>query len=182
MNGLAAAPKDMGDIIRLYAQIALLRRGPQDVPASALLCALTVLAYVLVNAAAGAVLPSDDHVWGPLLADVLFTAAWYVVLLRVSGRPERTLQLLSALFGIETLLSPPQVAAEWLMRRFGEGSVGQLAATALGLLLLAWLIAASTHVVKAALEWSGAASAALVILEILAGWMAVAARFPPVKG
>jgi hypothetical protein len=33
--------------------------------------------------------------------------------------------------------------------------------------LLVWLIAANGHVVKAALEWSGPASVALVILQVL---------------
>jgi hypothetical protein len=36
----------MRELVKLYTQIALLRRGPQDLPASALLLAFTILAYL----------------------------------------------------------------------------------------------------------------------------------------
>lgn len=182
MRGRTPAPKGMGDIFRLYLGITLLRRGPQDVPASTLLLALTIAAYLLVNAVASGVLPPDDHWWGPLLADAVFMAAWYAALLKLLGRPERTLQTLTAVFGFQAVLSPLLIASEWLMRRYGEGSGWQLPVTAIGLLLLAWLIAVNSHVVKAALEWSGAASVGLVILQMLASWVLVAAMFPPAKG
>src|SRR5947208_10482244 len=45
----APASEDMKELIQLFAQIALLRRGPQDLPASTLLLALTVSAYLGVN-------------------------------------------------------------------------------------------------------------------------------------
>jgi hypothetical protein len=53
--------------------------------------------------------------------------------------------------------------------------------TCAGLLLFVWLIAANSHVVKAALEWSATSSVALVILQTLVGWMLLFALFPPVK-
>jgi len=43
------------------------------------------------------------------------------------------------------------------------------------------LIAANSHVVKAALEWSATSSVALVILQTLAGWLLQLALLPPVK-
>ncbi|MBV8910564.1 MAG: hypothetical protein JOZ89_07375, partial [Gammaproteobacteria bacterium] len=49
------------------------------------------------------------------------------------------------------------------------------------LLLLAWLIAATNHVVKAALEWPGAASVVLVILQMIGAWLLVFALFPPAR-
>jgi hypothetical protein len=49
------------------------------------------------------------------------------------------------------------------------------------LLLFAWVIAANSHIVKAALDWSATSSVALVILQTLAGWLLLSALFPPVK-
>jgi hypothetical protein len=169
----------MKDIVRLFAQIALLRRGPQDLPASELLLALTVLGYFCVNFVLSSVLPPDAHWRGPLLVDTVFTLLWYVGLLKLLGRPERILQTTTAVFGFQAVLSPLLIASEWLMRRVGED--WQVPVTCVGLLLLAWLIAANSHVVKAALEWSGSASVALVILQMLAGWLVVSAMFSPVK-
>jgi hypothetical protein len=171
----------MTDLIRLFTQIALLRRGPQDVPASPLLLALTVCGYLGVNLLVGALLPPDTYWWQELLIDTLFTLVWYFVLLRLLGRPERTLQTATAVFGFQAVLSPLLISAEWLVRRFSEDSSWQVPITCAGLLLFVWLIAANSHVVKAALEWSATSSVALVILQTLVGWLLLFALFPPVK-
>jgi hypothetical protein len=168
----------MKDIIRLFTQIALLRRGPQDLPASMLLLVLAVVGYLCVNFVLSSALPPYEHWQGPLLVDALFTLVWYVALLRLLGRPERMLQTVSAVFGLQAVLSPLLIASAWLMRRVGEDATWQLPVTCAGLLLLAWLIAANTHVVKAALEWPGAASVVLVILQMIAAWVLVFALFP----
>jgi hypothetical protein len=177
----------MRDLIRLYTQIALLRRGPQDLPASPLLLVLTVLAYLLVSLLVSVVLPPVKEElpisrWLlSLLIGTAFTLGWYAALLRLVGRPERTLQTTSAVFGLQALLAPPSIAFEWLMQRYIEDTTWQVPITCVGLLLLAWLIAANSHIVRAALEWSAMASVALVILQILAGWLLLLAVFSPVK-
>ncbi|HTC14261.1 MAG TPA: hypothetical protein VK695_00515 [Steroidobacteraceae bacterium] len=176
----------MRELVRLFTQIAVLRKGPQDVPVSALLLALTLLGYLAVNFLITSALPvdrhwPDEHWQGPLLVDSLFILLWYVVLLRLVKRPERTLQTVTAVFGVQAVLSPLLIGTEWLLRRYGEDATWNAPVTFLGLLLLAWLIAAYSHVVKAALEWSGSASVALVILQMLASWLVLFAVFPPGK-
>lgn len=167
----------MKELIQLFTQIALLRRGPQDVPASMLLLVLTVIGYTLVNIVVLSVLPSED-VWGPRLAlDVLFTLAWYVVLLKLVGRPERILQTTTAVFGFQAVLSPPLELSDWLLRRFGDDSTWQLPASLIFLVIVVWVIAANSHVVQAALEWSGFASVGVVILEIITGSLVQLALF-----
>ncbi len=158
----------MTELIRLFSQIAVLRRGPQDVPASALLLAATVAAYFAINFIVNAVLPQLDGPWVPrLLLDIAFTLAWYYLLLRILGRPERSLQTTTAIFGFQAVLAPVLVVAEWLALRYQHDDVWQVPFSLLALVLLVWLIAANSHVVKAALEWSSPASVALVILQIL---------------
>ena len=171
----------MSEFVRLYTQIALLRRGPQDLPASGLLLVLTVIAYLAVNFIVSSVLPPDRHWREALAVDTLFTLVWYVLLLQLVGRPERTLQTTTAVFGLQTVLTPLEIGCEWLMRRFGEDTAWQVPITCAGLLLLVWLIAANSHVVKAALEWSATSSVALVILQTLVGWLLQLALLPPVK-
>ena len=172
----------MRDLIRLFTQIALLRRGPQDVPASALLLGLTIFGYLCVNALVSSALPPVKGWPAQLMVDTLFTLLWYIALLKLAGRPERTLQTATAVFGFQAVLSPLLVASEWLMRRFGENAAWQLPIATAGLLLIVWLIAANSHVVKAALEWSSSASVALVILQIFAGQLLLLAVFPPANG
>jgi len=179
--GPVLPPKAMKDLIRLFTQIALLRRGPQDIPASMLLLVLTLVGYLGVNLLVSSALPPDEHWQGPLLVDTLFTLVWYVALLRLLGRPERMLQTVTALFGLQAVLSPLLIASSWLMRRVGDDATWQLPVTCVGLLLLAWLIAANSLVVKTALEWPGPASVALVILQLICAWLVVFALFPPLK-
>jgi len=169
----------MSQLLRLFVQLVLLRRGPQDLPASELLLALTLLAYLAVNMLLAILLTADESWEGPLLVSTLFTLLWYLGLLRVVRRPERTLQTVTAVFGFQTLLSPLVVGTEWLLRRLENDVVWYVPISCLGLLLLAWVIAANSHIIKSALEWTGSASVALVILQMLAGLAVLFAVFPP---
>jgi hypothetical protein len=171
----------MTELIRLFTQIALLRRGPQDLPASMLLLVLVVAGYLSVNFLVSSALPPDDHWQGPLLVDTLFTLAWYVALLKLLGRSERILQTATAVFGLQGLLSPLLIASDWLMVRFGEDALWQVPVACAGLLLIVWLVAANSQIVKAALEWSSPASVVLVVLQIFTGRVLLFALFPPVK-
>ena len=159
----------MTDLARLYAQIALLRRGPQDVPASMLLLVLTVIAYFCINAAVTLLLPALEEPWMPMLAvDVLFTLAWYSVLLRLLRKPERFLQTTTAVFGFRAVMSPFLIVSAWLLRRLiSEEAVWQFPLALLYVAIVVWMIAANSQILKAALEWTAGACIALVILETL---------------
>ena len=169
----------MRELIRLFWQIALLRRGPQDVPASMLLLVLTVIGYLCVNVVFSSLLPPDSHWPGLLLIDSLFMLAWYTALLRLLGRPERILQTTTAVFGFQAVMAPLLIGSGWLLGRFGSDSTWQVPITCAWLLLIVWLVAANSHIVRAALEWSSASSVALVILQTLAGGLLQLALFPP---
>jgi len=182
----------MKELIGLFTQIALLRRGPQDLPASMLLLVLTIGGYLCVNLLIGLALPplqphaaaggapAVDSRWlAQLLIDTAFTVVWYVALLRIARRPERTLQTTTAVFGFQAVLAPLTNAFEWAMRRFGEDATWKLPVFCAWLLMVAWLIAANSHIVKAALEWSNTASVVLVILQMLAGGLLLLAVFVP---
>jgi hypothetical protein len=177
----ARVPKDMQELIRLFVEIALLRRGPQDVPSSALLLVLTVLGYLAVTLVLSAVLIPVRGWVAQLLVATLFTLVWYGVLLRVVRRPERTLQTTTAVFGFQAVLAPLSVGFEWLVRRYINDATWQAPVTCAGLLWLAWLIAANSHIVKSALEWSGTASVALVILQMVFCGLLLLTLFPPIQ-
>lgn len=168
----------MTELIRLFAQIALLRRGPQDLPASGLLLALAVAAYFAVNCLVANLVPPASGWPAHLAVDIAFTLAWYYGLLRVAGRPERTLQTSSAVFGYQAVLTPLLLVSEWLMRRFAQDTTWQLPVALLWLILVVWVVAANSHIVKAALEWSIGASVGLVILQIIAGQLLLYIIFP----
>src|SRR6516162_2136139 len=142
-------PKAMRDLLRLYGRIALMRSGPQEVPASTFLLVVTAMAYLLARSCANWVLPTFEGPWLAAFAfDILFTLCWYALLMRVVRKPERFVQTATAVFGFRAIV--------WQLPLWG-----------LYLALFVWLIAASSHVLKSALEWSVPACVGLVILEIL---------------
>jgi len=168
----------MKELIQLFTQIALLRRGPQDLPASLLLLVMSIIGYFGVNFLVSYLMPPIRGWLAHLVVDVVFTLVWYVVLLRLAGRSERTLQTTTAVFGFQAVLSPLLIISDWLMMRFAQDATWQLPVAIIWLTLVIWVIAANSHVVKAALEWSRSASVGLVILQILAGQFLLTALFP----
>jgi hypothetical protein len=170
----------MKELIQAFIQIALLRRGPQDLPASGLLLALTMIAYFGVCFVVMSLMPPlqgwEEH---PAI-DILFWLIWYFVLLQLAGRSERILQTTTAVIGFQAVLAAPMVMSDWLMLRFARDETWQLPVALMWLMLFIWMIAANSHVVKAAFEWSSFASVALVILQIFASQLVMIALFAPI--
>ena len=91
--------------LRICLDIVLWRRGPQDLPASRLLLAIAVAAYVAVSAVQLALLGETAATWFFFLViDPLLLAGWMWLVLRLHGRPERFLQTASAVFGTGAVL------------------------------------------------------------------------------
>jgi hypothetical protein len=168
----------MIELLRLFTDIALMRRSPEDLPASPRLLLLTIVGFFGVQLAVGTVLPPVAGHWvSNLILEVVFTFFWYAALLYAVRKPERFLQTSTAVFGYQIVLSPVLIAALWLQRRFDQDSIGAFGVTLISLTLIIWVIAANSHIVKAALEWTLAPSVALVILQNLAGELLVLTFF-----
>ncbi len=91
--------------LRIFLDIVLWRRGPQDLPVSGLLLWVTVAAYVAVSAVQLALLGETVATWlFFVVVDPLLLAAWVWLVLRLYGRRERYLQTASAVFGTGALL------------------------------------------------------------------------------
>jgi hypothetical protein len=171
----------MRELIKLFAQLALLRRGPQDLPASTLLLVVTILAYLGVNSLVSLQFPPARN-WPPqLLLDAAFMLIWYVLLLRLARHPERTLQTATAVFGYQIVLAPLLVTLQWLVQRLHGNSAWETPLEFAGLVLLIWLVAANSRIVSAALEWPMAASVSLVVLQTVVGELLQLAIFIPSK-
>jgi hypothetical protein len=168
----------MKELIQAFAQIALLRRGPQDLPASRLLLAVTMIAYLGVCLLVINLMPPQQGWEEHPGVEILFWLVWYFILLRLSGRSERILQTTTAVIGFQTILAAPILISDWLFLRFLKDETWQLPVALMWLMLFIWMVAANSHVVKAAFEWSSFASVALVILQLYAGQLLVTALFP----
>jgi len=158
------------ELARLFAQLAMMRKSPEEVPASSVLLALTISVYFGAQWVVGTLLPPMKGPWmNRLLLDVAFTFVWYALLMYLVKKPERFLQTSTAVYGFQILLLPPSIAIAGLQQALDKESVWQYPLSWLTLALFIWIVAANSHIVKAALEWSMAPSVALVILQTLVG-------------
>lgn len=176
-------PAGVTQVARLYTDIALLRRGPEDVPVSAVLLAITVLVYMLASLALSSLMPVVETNRVALIAlDSFLGIAWYWVVLRLAGRPERFLQTTTAIFGYQTVLAPAFVSGTWLFLQYMKDPVWQLPVSLLLLALAIWTLAVNGRILKAATGWPQFVCVALVVLQALLSRVIELGLFPESAG
>ncbi|MGD9598865.1 MAG: hypothetical protein AB7G76_08825 [Steroidobacteraceae bacterium] len=170
----------MLSLLRLFTDMALLRRGPEELPASAFLLLGTVAANFLVNFLVSTLLPPIPGPWHlHLVVDILFTLVWYVVLMRLFSRPERFLQTTTAVFGYQTVLAPVWIATAWLAGRFQDDDAWLVPIAVVGLGMLAWVLAANGRILRSALGQPMPVCVSLALLQTVAGQLVLLGLFPP---
>lgn len=150
-------------MIRLFFDIAMHRKGPQDVPAERGVFVFALAAYLV---AGGAVLwPSASgarEMFGQLMLDLVVLVVVSAALLAFTGHAARLGQTLAALFGTGALLSAAALPFVWVLASIlGDGAAipetiptaAALSSIALFGLLLASLLVTG-HILRHALEWS----------------------------
>jgi hypothetical protein len=141
----------MRALFDLFFDICLLRRGPQDIPASSTLLWLCVLAYLVSGYAAllagvGAAYPLHSLLLA--LADLGLLVAMSYIVLRTLGHSARLAQTLTALTGCGTLLQLIALPLGLWFDRAHANHSGADAPLLLWLLLLFWSITISAHILR----------------------------------
>lgn len=114
----------MSQLFRIFIDIALWRRGPQDLPASKTLAWLVVLIYALVNAVQ---IELSDNGWNfrsaalLVVLDLSLQAAWLWGLLTFFAKRARFLQSITAFLGVSALISVLDVVISLIMQKLGFG-------------------------------------------------------------
>lgn len=169
----------MIQLLNLFFEICLFRRGPQDVPASAVLLRLSVLLYL----AAGVILLAVDGspLWqsaAKALLDFGLLAGMTWVVLRWRGHQGRFAQTLTALAGTGALLALVALpVVYWLHAGAAAGQVDALAALAWFAILI-WSLAVIGHILRHALEVALAAAILLAVAYLAVSVVVVGLLFP----
>lgn len=156
----------MLQVANLFLDIALLRRNPQDLPASPLLLRLSLLAVVVSYVLAlGSRYPLLESL-ARALVDVAFLGVFVYALLVWSRHRARFNQSFTALCGTGTILN----LVSWpVFGLLGDGRGGDGFA-ALGLLLMVaiviWGVAVTAHIFRQTLDrdWSQAVAVSLLYM------------------
>jgi hypothetical protein len=159
----------MASILKLYLDIALLRRGPEDLPASKSVLYWTLAAFVALNALLTVAFRPGVENWLPqLLVSVGFTLLWYRVLLAVFGRAERYLQTMTAVLGFGCIITPVILPAAGAMAPYMEVKQPGQSMPLIVLLLIplfVYLIYVSARILRAAIERPMFQCVMLVLLQ-----------------
>lgn len=106
----------MLQLLQAFLDIALWRKGPQDLPASWLLTALSLIGYVALYCAQIPLVDIDPRTgFGIVAVDVAMLGVWLWGLLALVGRPERLKQTLTAWLGVGILFGALDVLVLLLM-------------------------------------------------------------------
>lgn len=101
----------MKQLLRIFFDIAILRRGPQDLPASHTLVWLVSAAYLMVSAVQSMMRGWDASTTLVLLVlDIGMQAVWLWALLVFFAKRSRFLQTFSAFMGVNALLTVMDIA------------------------------------------------------------------------
>jgi hypothetical protein len=156
----------MTSILKLYLDIALLRRGPEDVPSSQRLMTLTLLAFIVLNAALTAIFrPQSDSWMLQLLVSAAFTLLWYALVLLLYKRPERWLQTVTAVLGFGCVATPIIVPAAGLVAPYADKPDQAMPWMLLLLPIAIYLIYVNARILRAAVERPMVQCVMLVLLQ-----------------
>lgn len=158
----------MQQLLSAFLDIIMLRKGPQDLPASQFLMVSALLCY----GASGLALfltqiPSVAGALSELSVVLAMEAGFFVALLALQGRSSRTVQTLTALWGTGTFLTLAGLPLHMWIASIPEGSDPATVATLGVLLLLILSLVVAGHILREALELPLPAGILLVMSEFI---------------
>ena len=170
MTGIRVYP-----LLQFFWELVLLRRAPQDLPASQALLLLMVIANILVGTlGAAANLGGVQVAFAASLFDAAIIGALLYGALRLAGRTARFMQTATALFGVGALFGLTMLLAMLLSTALRIEAIAPF--VVLG--LLAWVHVALGHVLRHALEMELWAGIAVAVGFTVVGIVLVNSYFP----
>lgn len=167
-------------ILDAFLQIALRRRGPEDLPDSRFLLLLAGVVYVATQAALAApVYGSPLALARSLVLDLVLVCGCVWGLLRLTGHATRYRQTLTAVFGTGALLSMCMLPFNYwvdLTAPAGEPALGPT----IGLLaVVSWSLVVNGHIFSRALSRPFIAGLAISIAYFFLNYLVFAELGPP---
>lgn len=167
-------------ILAAFLQIALRRRGPEDLPDSRFLLLMAGAAYVVTQALlASSVYATPFALARSLVLDLLLLCGCLWGLLRLAGHTARYRQTLTAVLGTGALLSLCMLPFNYWLDLAAEPGKPALAPT-LGLLaVVSWSLVVNGHIFSRALSRPFVAGLAISVAYFFLNYLVFAQLGPP---
>ncbi len=157
----------MSAVIKLFIDICLLRKGPEDVPYSEILLGLLLALSIIISILVGIMTKTMQFAVISTIAELFFSFVFIKLLL--SKKPERFLQTFVALLGASTLLNLIYAPAVYIFLMNENNKNIQTLVSLLTVALLVWSIAVYGHIFSRALQSPMVYGVAISIAYVLMG-------------
>ena len=162
-------------LIKLFIDICLFKRGPQDVPASHILMGLAVVVYLIVGISLLGLEGLRAEAMLQALVELAILLGFVWANLKFMGLPNRFLQTSIAMLGSDALISSLAIPLVGWMA-LSEGAKG---AYLLLLLLMLWHLGVVAHILRHALSRPVSVGIGLAIVYVVASYQLMLLLFPP---
>jgi hypothetical protein len=173
----------VSEALRVLTGIVRLQKGPEDLPFSPPLLLLLIVVSSALDALTWAVVPLPEKATasGPLLIgiSVAVTFLWYGALLRLAGRPERSVQTLSAVFGFQIILAPALLFTAWFYFSYYQDPTWKFPAGLLRSVVEIWALVIMARILRAATQWPMFACVMLAVANELLSALLMASLVAP---
>jgi len=169
----------MFPLVKIWLDLVLLRKGPQDLPVSGFLLGLSLCCYILVSLLVA--IPSSGIAGAVLLAlvDVSMLTVFVVALLYLQSKIARINQTLSALAGTGSVMGLLALPLVLLVDPGQPADQVPAVLAGLWLSLLIWNLFVMAHIIRHALSSSFAIGLGAAVLYALVSMQMVTTLFPP---
>ena len=136
-------------ILRAFFDVILLRKGPEDIPRSALLLALVIGLAIVVNMLFDVVIETAYETDFSLeVATELVKIVSYVIVVMVFGLVSRLMQTMTAMIGCNAILGIVSTGVLMLAQPLGNAELDGV----LAWLVIFWLILVEGHIISRAVK------------------------------
>jgi len=145
-------------LFAVVVDIVLLRRGPDDLPASPALLGVVVAVFLAVSALTGSMIPDLPDSWMlHVLADVVFMMLWYRAGLTLANKRERAVQTITAIVAVAALFTPFLLPLSVQVQPYYADPEHVPAPPVLvqlsAVILAIWVLTLMVRIVRSAFEW-----------------------------
>jgi len=158
----------LDQVLKVFIDIAMLRRSPEDLPASRALFTRALAVYAFAGMLLFQMQVTEPQEAVLELAVVLaIELGYFLVLLQVLGKGQRVLQTLTAIAGTGALLTTLGLPLHYCIQTAPQGASASDIPKVGVLLLLLWSFLVGGHIVSKALEIPLIAGIVLVVGEFI---------------
>jgi hypothetical protein len=167
----------MFKLVNFFLDIALLKRAPQDLPASGVIFFVVVLLNVMVATVGIADLIPGAAAMAAAITDAVLILVLLRLVLMIQGRSARFVQTATAIFGSGIVLGLIALPLQLSIEQNSEGTEAGVVVSLAYLTLLVWSQLVIAHVLRHALNVSFALGVGLALVYSLLSGVIIQALF-----